>query len=213
MEAEVGHRGVHVGAHEAVRAVAADDVGGAQGPLFLCVRLAARSLIPGVRGDGQLYSGLVFGEVHGLPASQDLDAGQGAGAVLQGGFEARLGEDALDRPAGMAGVFERQADQGLSLAVAPLVVLGGLGDVAQDVAEVQGCQDAGDLVVEDDRAGQRVPLRPALHDTDPPAPHTELDGRGEPGGPRADDQHVVLVLLGAPIVDREHSGLFPSGLI
>src|SRR5208283_6033835 len=80
--------------------------------------------------------------------------------------------------------------QRLSLAVAPFVDVGRLGEPPDLFGEAGVGQEPGDLVVEVDRARLRVRRGPAFQNGDTPAAAGEQQGAGEPGRAGADDEHI-----------------------
>jgi hypothetical protein len=129
-------------------------------------------------------------EVGDRAAPADVHA-EGPRSPFQHGVEAGLVEHRREGPSGRPQADAAQAEQRGPLAVAPLVDVGGLGDLGQLGADAGRLEDAADLVVEVDRPGQRIGLRLALEDGDGMAVLGQQDRQREPHGSAADHDDVA----------------------
>jgi hypothetical protein len=173
-EPKVGHRRAEQRAHSAVRAVAADEVAAGDDAAVL-------------GGDGHRI--LVLAEVGDRAGAADLHA-ELERALLERGVQARLVEHRRHRPSGRAQPPATQAEERHPFGVSPLVDVGGLGHLAQLIADPGGLEDAPDLVVEVDSSREPVALRLSFEDRHGVAALSQQDRQGETNGPTADDDHI-----------------------
>src|SRR5262249_39218466 len=186
-EAEVGHAGTHVPANEAVGAVAADDPAGAD--------LAPLAVAPG-NDEGDL--GVVGAEVDDLDAALHLDGGERACPRVERPLELGLREHVGLRPAGETRASRTDDEKRLAGGVPPLVDVRGLGEARDVPAQPGGLEDAGDLVVEVNRAGERIGRGLLLEHADAPTPLAEQDGERLSDGAVADDRDVEPIVHVTP---------------
>ena len=189
--------GVDLVADHAVAAVAADDVARPE----LSVR-SGRCGHVGARFDDHRSildadDVAVIDDGGHFGAAADRDRRQCSGPVVEHVLELGLVEHRAVRPAADAGAAESEAQQGATLGVAPFVVVRHLGDRGELPADPAALQDAGDLVVEVDRSGERVRRRPALEHDHAVTELTEQDRQHAADRPVSHDGHVEdLICLG-----------------
>src|SRR5207237_5568949 len=143
-EAEIGDGGAEVPADETVGPVAADDP---SGPDAVPMSVAPRhDQLDALAGQPQ---------VDDLAGPSKLHAGKTPRAGIEHALELGLPEHVGLGPAREACVPASDAKKRLARGVSPLVDVGRLGPPGQLLPQPGGLQDAGDLVVEVDRARQR----------------------------------------------------------
>ena len=160
-EAEIVTARADRAAHEAVRAVAADDA----------ARAHARAPRPSsLRAPSSTASPASCSTCTSWPRSTRTFGNERARA-LERRFESRLVTHVRVRPAREPGLLlAPEAQQDLARGVAPLVDRRGLGEAREVAGDAGGLQHARDLVIEVHRARQRIGRRLALeHDDAAPA--------------------------------------------
>jgi hypothetical protein len=142
----------------------------------------------------------------------DLDLRQRAAEAVEHVLDVRLVHHVELRPAAGGGVVVGDLDQGLAVAVHPLVVA--LDDRPGEhlLAHPELLEGAHDLVVEAGRPRQVVKARVALQHDDAVAGAAEQRRQRHPGRPVADDRHVVRRLSHrhTPYEDSTVSSVWPS---
>jgi len=183
LEPEVFDRNVHRAAHRAVRAIAADQPVGLELGDLACgvARAHAHTASAGL-------------ELEHLDAAAQRSAVERAQAPFEHALEVGLVEHVRAGPAGQArDALAAEGEQRLTGGVAPLGRAGGVAQRAHFVRHAGRLEDAADLVVEVDRAGERIGPRPALQHRCPPAAPGEQDREHEPDGPRPDDRDFAAL--------------------